>query len=171
MERRNGSAADLPEAHAGGDGAVGKQENTSCSTPTAASYRRASGRAAARRLPGALLDAQVYPITFIWHSDYWTTITNVLRDAISRRRPEGVLDAGKDFMLDRLDDALEPVARLFSGKGAWDEMKDNALAAAGSTRGGARYALNELRRYIDANEDVSVHVVGTARARSSMRRS
>lgn len=108
----------------------------------------------------ALLDAQVYPITFIWHSDYWTTVTNVLRDAISRRRPEGLLDASKDFMLDRLDDALEPVARFFSGKSAWDEMKDNALAAAGSTRGGARYALNELRRYIDANEDVSVHVVG-----------
>jgi len=108
----------------------------------------------------ALLEAQVYPVTFIWHSDYWTTLTNILRDAMSRRRPEGVLDATKDFMLDRLDDALEPVARVFSGKSAWDEMKENALAATESTSGGGRYALNELRRFIDHNEDVSVHVVG-----------
>lgn len=108
----------------------------------------------------ALLDAQVYPISFIWHSDYWTTITNILRDAIRRRRPEGFLDAAKDFMLDRLDDALEPVARAFSGKSAWDEMKQNALAATQSSSGGARFALNELKRFLDKQPDVLVHIVG-----------
>jgi hypothetical protein len=61
----------------------------------------------------------VYPLAFIWHSDYWTTVTNMLKDAVSRRRPEGVLDATKDFMLDRLDDALEPLARVLTGKSAW----------------------------------------------------
>lgn len=77
----------------------------------------------------ALLEGEVYPIAFIWRSDYWTTVTNILEDAMRRRRPEGMLDAAKDFMLDRLDDALEPVARAFSGRSTWREMKENALAA------------------------------------------
>ncbi len=38
-------------------------------------------------------------------------------------------------MLDRLDDALEPLARVLSGKAAWDEMKENALAATQNTKG------------------------------------
>ena len=29
----------------------------------------------------ALLDHQVYPLAFIWKTDYWTTIRNVLEDA------------------------------------------------------------------------------------------
>lgn len=107
----------------------------------------------------AMLDAQVYPIAFIWYSDYWTTISNTLRDAMSRRRPEGLLDSAKDFMLDRLDDALEPLARVLTGKLAWDEMKENALAATESSGGGARLALNELRRLLDSDPDISIHLV------------
>lgn len=76
-----------------------------------------------------LLPNNVYPLAFIWRSDYWTTISNILEDAMRRRRPEGVLDAAKDFMLDRLDDALEPVARLLTGRASWSEMKENALRA------------------------------------------
>jgi predicted chitinase len=76
-----------------------------------------------------LLWGQVYPLAFIWRSDYWTTVTNILEDTMRRRRPEGALDAAKDFILDRLDDALEPLARTLSGKSAWGEMKENALAA------------------------------------------
>ena len=30
----------------------------------------------------ALLNAQVYPVSFIWHSDFWTTATNILEDAL-----------------------------------------------------------------------------------------
>lgn len=90
----------------------------------------------------ALLNANVYPISFIWHSDYWTTITNILQDAIRRRRPEGFLDLTKDFMLDRLDDALEPLARTLTGKAEWDEMKENALDATTSAQGGVRFTLD-----------------------------
>ena len=64
-----------------------------------------------------LLEPEVYPLAFIWRTDFWTTITNILEDAVRRRRPEGVLDAAKDFMLDRLDDALEPLARALTGQG------------------------------------------------------
>ena len=80
-------------------------------------------------LRGPLLDAGVYPISIIWKTDFWTTLKNVLEEAITKRRPEGFLDSSKDFMLDRLDDALEPLARVIGGKSEWDEMKENAIAA------------------------------------------
>lgn len=78
--------------------------------------------------PG-LLASEVYPLAFIWKTDAWTTLKNMLQDVVRRRRPEGVLDAAKDFMLDRLDDALEPLARL-PGRAFWREMKENARLAA-----------------------------------------
>ena len=107
----------------------------------------------------ALMNAGVYPLAFIWHSDYWTTITNIVQDAIRRRRPEGVLDAAKDFMLDRLDDALEPLARELTGKASWDEMKQNALAASG-IKGGARFVLDHIAKLVKRYPDLEVHVVG-----------
>ena len=89
-----------------------------------------------------LLEAEVYPVSLIWHTDAWTTITNILRDAVQRRKPEGFLDAAKDFMLDRLDDALEPLARSLTGKLQWDEMKGNARLATEAAKGGVRLALD-----------------------------
>jgi papain like protease len=106
-----------------------------------------------------LLDAHIYPISFIWHSDLWSTITNIIQDAIRRRRPEGSLDSAKDFMLDRLDDALEPLVRMLAGKALWDEMKENALAA--SLRGGgARLTLDHLARLLKEDPSIEVHIVG-----------
>jgi len=158
MERRNGSAADLPGAHAGGDGAVESRKHILLYAHGGL-VPESNGRAAARRLPGALLDAQVYPITFIWHSDYWTTITNVRATRSASGAPRACSTRARTSC-STSGRRPSAVARLFSGKGAWDEMKDNALAAAVQHEGRRRYALNELRRYIDANEDVSVHVVG-----------
>lgn len=110
-----------------------------------------------------MLASGIYPFTFIWHSDYWTTVKNVLNDAFQRRRPEGALDAAKDFMLDRLDDALEPLARVLSGKAAWDEMKENALAATQNTKGGARAVVGHLKRLLEKlpkQQVPKIHVVG-----------
>ncbi|MFC5408248.1 C1 family peptidase [Larkinella bovis] len=106
----------------------------------------------------ALLKAEVYPVSFIWHTDFWTTTTNILQDALKRRRPEGFLDASKDFMLDRLDDALEPVARTLMGKSQWDEMKENALMATSHKNGGARLALQEIAE-LAQKTDLEIHVV------------
>ncbi len=106
----------------------------------------------------ALLQGEVYPLAFIWRTDYWTTITNILQDAMRRRRPEGVLDAAKDFMLDRLDDALEPLARSLTGKTAWGEMKENALAASTSQTGAARMVVDLLARL--PRERLEIHLVG-----------
>lgn len=123
-----------------------------------------SESAAVQRLAdyrSSLLEAEVYPLSFIWRSDGWTTITNILQDAFRRRRPEGFLDSTKDFMLDRLDDALEPIARTLTGKLQWDEMKENALLATQSKMGGARIALELLAEFArDNKNDVEIHIVG-----------
>lgn len=121
-----------------------------------------SERAAVQRVAEyrqALLGAGIYPLAFIWHSDYWTSITSVLQEAIRRRRPEGPLDAAKDFLLNRLDDALEPLARALTGKTVWDEMKRKALAAS-APGGGAQQV---LARVVDLKKrwpDLEVHLVG-----------
>ena len=107
----------------------------------------------------ALLGAEVYPLAFIWKTDVWTTLGNMLKDALSRRKPEGSLDSTKDFMLDRLDDALEPIARTIGGKAQWDEMKENGLMATTSTKGGGRYTLKCLAE-MAAQEDIELHVTG-----------
>jgi predicted alpha/beta hydrolase family esterase len=109
----------------------------------------------------AMLNAGIYPLTFIWHSDYWSTVKNILSEAIRRRRPEGALDASKDFMLDRLDDALEPLARVLSGKTSWDEMKENALAATQKANGAARLVVRHLARMQSQlpNGPLAIHLV------------
>ena len=120
-----------------------------------------SERAAVQRLADyrpTLLENEVYPLALIWKTDYWTTIGNVLQDAVRRRRPEGALDAAKDFMLDRLDDALEPLARMLSGKTAWDEMKENAQAT-GLRGGAARLLAGHLRTALKQTPALEVHLV------------
>lgn len=108
----------------------------------------------------ALLDAEVYPLAFSWKSDAWTTIKNIIEDAHSRRRPEGILDAAKDFMLDRLDDALEPLARTLGGRTMWSEMKENALFAALNEKGGARIALGFLDELLAQDPGIEIHIAG-----------
>ncbi|MGE3314040.1 MAG: C1 family peptidase [Planctomycetaceae bacterium] len=107
-----------------------------------------------------LLEAETYPVSFIWRTDYWSTITNILKDALSRRRDEGVLGSAVDFMLDRVDDMLEPLARVLTGKASWDEMKENGLAATTSAKGGAAITLKEISRLLSDDPDVELHLVG-----------
>jgi hypothetical protein len=123
-----------------------------------------SEKAAVQRLAdyrSALLKAEVYPISFIWHSDAWSTLTDVLQDALNKRKPEGFLDSAKDFLLDRLDDTLEPIARIATGKLQWDEMKENALMATQQQQGGARLALQHIKNLaIEYGNKLEIHVVG-----------
>jgi hypothetical protein len=111
-------------------------------------------------LRAALLDSEVYPISFIWRTDFWSTVTNIVRDAMRRRRPEGILDAGKDFMLDRLDDGLEPVARIIGGKVLWDEMKENGLAATTRAEGGGRLVLDQVGALAAKHRGLEIHLAG-----------
>ncbi len=107
----------------------------------------------------SLLANEIYPISFVWKSDFWTTIGNILRDALSRRTSGGVLDSAKDFMLDRLDDALEPLGRTLTGKAEWDEMKENALAATTAAAGGARLALDHVAAAVAADPNIELHIL------------
>ena len=107
----------------------------------------------------AVLRAGVYPMAFIWKSDYWTTLGYILQDAVRRRKPEGLLDAAKDFMLDRLDDALEAVARRVTGRSSWREMKENALAATTGSQGAARIVAGLTRELVNGNLSLELHIV------------
>lgn len=104
-----------------------------------------------------MLGANVYPVSFVWHSDFWSTLRFVLEDAMRRRRPEGVLGATRDFMLDRIDDTLELLARI-PGKAAWDQMKQNAQGAM-APHGGALLALQHLVA-LRRTMPFRLHVVG-----------
>ena len=103
----------------------------------------------------ALLKAHVYPLAFIWKTDLWTTIGNIVQDALRRRRAEGLFEGAKDFLLDRADDFLEPVARLVGGRSVWSEMKENAMLASGAS-GGAAIVAEHVRRL--AAGGVELHI-------------
>lgn len=108
-----------------------------------------------------MLDAEVYPVSFIWHSDAWSTITHILQDALSKKKPEGLLDAAKDFMLDRLDDMLEPLTRTLTGKMQWREMKENATLASAAKNGGAYLALKYIKALANKhNSNFELHIAG-----------
>jgi len=106
-----------------------------------------------------MLEAGIYPISIIWKTDFWTSLKNILEDAVSKRRPEGFLDSSKDFMLDRLDDALEPLARVIGGKLQWDEMKENAIAAS-QPGGGLALVADLLRDLTKRFPSLRVHLIG-----------
>jgi len=107
------------------------------------------------------LEAEVYPLSFIWRSDAWSTIANILKEAFSRRRDEGLIDRAKDFLLDRIDDMLEPVARLLGGKAMWDEMKENAFGATRQAQGAARLAADQLIALATREKDpIEIHLAG-----------
>lgn len=106
-----------------------------------------------------MMAQEIYPIAFIWKTDAWSTISNILRDALARRRPEGFLGAAKDFMLDRLDDALEPLARGL-GKPLWSEMRENAQYSSRPNTGGAWAVLEELDKLLRLDPTIEVHVAG-----------
>jgi hypothetical protein len=107
-----------------------------------------------------MLEHECYPLAFVWHSDAWSAIKDLLDDAVSHRRPEGFLDSSKDFMLDRLDDAIEPLARVLGGRSLWDEMKGNALAATVDPAGGARITLDALAKLAASDSSYEFHLVG-----------
>lgn len=117
-------------------------------------------RTAVQRLAeyrATMLGAHVYPVSFVWHSDFWSTLGFVLEDALRRRRSEGALSGARDFLLDRIDDTLEVLARL-PGKTAWEQMKGNARGAM-QARGGALLALRHLAA-LRASTPFRLHIVG-----------
>ena len=112
-----------------------------------------------KNLPLFLAD-QIYPITFIWHSDFLSTLQNVLSDAIAQRQSGDISPDTKNFMLDRVDDVLEPLARRLGAKLVWDEIKENAELATTHKTGGARFTLNKIAELIKNDPSIELHLAG-----------
>jgi hypothetical protein len=108
-----------------------------------------------------LLSHEVYPLSFIWKTDAWTTLKNILSDALQRRGFGFGFRDVTDFMEDRIDDALEPLARTIGGKAMWDEMKENARLASAADDGGARLAAALIAGvYKEAPGRTEIHLAG-----------
>ncbi|TKS53795.1 peptidase C1 [Luteimonas yindakuii] len=115
----------------------------------------------------SLLGQEIYPLAFIWKTDLWTTLGNLLRDA-ARPRSEGLLERTRDLLLDRLDDTLEPLARVLGGRAMWEEMKENALLATTAVSrdgqgglqeaGGAAQVARLLHDWQQRDPTVEIHV-------------
>jgi hypothetical protein len=99
------------------------------------------------------LPRQIYPLCIVWHTDLISTMSNLLADGLQQRRPEGFLDASRDFLLDRMDDTLEPFARA-GGLLTWDKIKQNAESASLDPAGGLR----QMIPLLPANAEL--HLVG-----------
>jgi len=115
-----------------------------------------------------MLPQQVYPLCFVWKTDFWSTLGNILRDAV-RPRTEGLMDRTKGVLLDRIDDTIEPLARALGGKAMWEEMKENArLATTAVVRdgdalteaGGAAQVARLLGEWMREDPSVELHLVG-----------
>jgi pimeloyl-ACP methyl ester carboxylesterase len=108
-----------------------------------------------------LLDEEIYPISFIWRSDIWSTIKNILSETLSQRQAQGgIVENIKDLMFDRFDDTLELLARNLGGKALWDEMKDNTRGASEKARGAARLTAKHLMSLYKSKKIDEIHLVG-----------
>ena len=115
----------------------------------------------------AMLREEIYPLCFVWKTDLWSTLGNILKDA-ARPRSEGLFDKARDLLLDRLDDTIEPLSRAIGGKLMWDEMKENALLATTAVRlqagggtiehGGAAQVARLLDEWRREDPSVEIHV-------------
>ncbi|TKR33542.1 peptidase C1 [Luteimonas gilva] len=114
----------------------------------------------------AMLKEEIYPLCFVWKTDLWSTLGNVLRDC-AKPRSEGLMDKAKELLLDRLDDTIEPLARAAGGKALWDEMKENAVLATTAVvrtadglqeAGGAALVARLLHEWQQQDPSVEIHV-------------
>lgn len=105
-----------------------------------------------------LLDAEVYPLAFIWKRGIAESLKNILENCVKHRRPDEDVGSDKDFLLERLDDTLERLARPL-GKRVWAQMKEDAALASMSAAGGARHVARCLA-LLAKKQPVEIHVAG-----------
>ena len=108
----------------------------------------------------AMLEQEIYPLAFVWRTGFWETVGALLRQALSQRQPENGPGSDTDFLLDRMDDALEPLARELGGKLQWDEIKRTALQATTRAQGGVRLTLQRIARLMERDKSIELHLVG-----------
>ncbi|MBX7156449.1 MAG: C1 family peptidase [Bacteriodetes bacterium] len=111
-----------------------------------------------------MLDNELYPIMFVWHSGGVTTIGNILSDALKGKQDEPVKTKLWDWVNERWDESMEVLARPL-GKEMWSEMKENAVMASltsngFNSNGGAYIFVQKLKELVDRDKSIEVHIVG-----------
>ncbi len=114
----------------------------------------------AARMRTGFLNNQIYPVFFVWNTDWYSTLMNMISDTYDRWSGEAPAGGPLDFLDDRIDDLIESIARSTRIAGAgWDEIKENGIRASSVSAGGARqlidaFAVSKKRR------DFEIHLVG-----------
>lgn len=100
---------------------------------------------------------KIYPIHFIWHTGFFTTLGNIIKDNLPKMPAGGFRDDAANYFADRWDDSIERLARGAGGGHIWAQMKQNAESAS-NTGGGAALAVDKLRRLVE--DGYEIHLVG-----------
>jgi hypothetical protein len=100
------------------------------------------------------LAQHIYPLSIIWDTDLNSSVSNLIKDSLEQRRPQAFLGGAKDFLLDRIDDTIEPLARDIGVKVLWEDMKQNARMASSTVDGGLHQILDLLP------QNTELHLVG-----------
>lgn len=117
----------------------------------------AAAATAARWIP-ALYERRIFPIFFMWETDWWTTLKDRMED-LWRGQPQPAGSFGEN-MKRFWDERLE---RFFSAPGAllWSEMKQNADAISASPESGATLLYEAFQREGTlGKEKVRLHLIG-----------
>jgi hypothetical protein len=129
------------------------------------------------------IPAEIYPVSIIWHTDYWSTVVRSMFSvdamrSIARNLPMLVHKRSSEVhnstamdgmavhertpgrkITDYTDSLIEIVARFGTGKLTWDLIKENAFLAGDSPEGGAHPIAAALKCLLD-KRSVEIHVVG-----------
>lgn len=114
----------------------------------------------AARLRTLMLENQIYPLFFIWNTDWLSVLKNMIGDVLSRWRAEQPAMGIGDFLADRLDDLIEQMARAtIIARAGWDEIIENGVRST-SVRGGAARILADYLATIPGDKPLEVHLIG-----------
>jgi len=105
------------------------------------------------------LNQEIYPLAFLWNNEYGAMLRQILHNGFKERRPEGTVEERQDFMLDRLDDALEPLVRP-EGSLQWNLLKTRAVQAAKVYNGAIRLTLEFIHQLQQQEPELEIHLVG-----------
>ncbi|MGA7206795.1 MAG: hypothetical protein WBX27_19455 [Specibacter sp.] len=102
----------------------------------------------------------IYPIFFIWHTDLWSTVGDLLAGHIAHANAARPAAAPAFDVTDITDAGIELGARALGGPAVWGAMKTNAQLCSG-TGGGANYVAAAVQSFVTANPGtITLHAAG-----------
>lgn len=109
-------------------------------------------------LKDLLLPQHIYPVAFVWRTDFVTTLKNIVRDAFRQARVEVEESDQSGAEWDLLDPVIERIAHNMGGTAIWGEMKANAVQATRRDEGGARAAADSLAALARRRPGTRIHL-------------